>query len=70
MEKKILTLLSNLSAFNKLDSKVVSIISVVFKVDAKEVCEKWGITYFTSKENNEEQSKRTKKTINTIKESK
>jgi hypothetical protein len=46
MEEKILRLLSNLSAFNKLDARVVNIISEVFKIDAKEICRKWGISYF------------------------
>ena len=49
MDEKILRLLSNLSAFNKLDVRVVSIISEVFKIDAKELCRKWGISYFKSK---------------------
>ena len=49
MEEKILRLLSNLSAFNKLDARVVSIISEVFKIDTKEICRKWGISYFKSK---------------------
>ena len=54
-------LLSNLAAFNKLDERVVDIISKVFKMDAKEICEKWGITYFNQKnimKNNQKELKR------------
>lgn len=69
MREKILRLLSNLAAFNKLDERVVDIISKVFKVDAKEICEKWGITYYISKKYNEEQSKGIEETINAIKKS-
>lgn len=46
MEEKVIRLLSNLSAFNKLDKRVVSIITEVFKIDADELCKKYGITYF------------------------
>lgn len=69
MKVKILRLLSNLAAFNKLDERVVDIISKVFKIDAKEICEKWGITYFEPKKY-EEQSKGTKETVNPVEESK
>jgi hypothetical protein len=49
MEKKqIIKLLSNLSAFNKLDERTVKIISDTFQVDAVQLCQKNGITYFVS----------------------
>jgi len=46
MKKKVIKLLSDLAAFNKLDSRIVQIISDAFKVDAKELCKENGITYF------------------------
>jgi len=46
MEEQIIALLSDLSAFNKLDKRIVQIISDVFKIDAKQVCIDNGITYF------------------------
>ena len=49
MENQIIQLLSNLSAFNKLDKKVVQIISDIFKINALEICRKNGITYFINK---------------------
>ena len=44
--QKIKKLLEDLHAFNKLDKRVVDIISEVFGVDAKEICSKYGITYW------------------------
>jgi len=49
MEDQITQLLSDLSAFNKLDRFIVQIISDVFKIDALEICRKNGITYFIEK---------------------
>jgi len=46
LEEKIIRLLSNLSAFNQLTNRSVSIITEVFKIDAFELCKKYGITYF------------------------
>ena len=47
--EQIVRLLSDLSAFNKLDSMMVNIISGVFGVDAKEICRENGITYWLEK---------------------
>jgi len=44
---EITQLLSDLSAFNKLDAQIVKIISDVFEVDAVEICRENGITYNT-----------------------
>lgn len=49
MENQIIQLLNDLSAFNKLDRRVVQIISDVFKIDASELCKQNGITYFIAK---------------------
>lgn len=46
MEKQIITLLSDLAAFNKLDNTIVTLISNAFNVNAAELCRKNGITYF------------------------
>jgi hypothetical protein len=49
MKKKVeqvVKLLSDLAAFNKLDLQIVSIISLSFDVDAEQLCEDNGITYF------------------------
>ena len=40
-------LLSNLSAFNKLDKRIVDTVSEVFKLDADGICKQNGITYST-----------------------
>jgi len=50
MENQIIQLLSDLSAFNKLDRRIVQIISDVFKINALEICRKNGITYFIKKD--------------------
>lgn len=49
MEEQIIKLLSDLSAFNKLDRRVIQIISDVFKINALEICRENGITYFEGK---------------------
>jgi len=43
---EIIQLLSDLAAYNKLDKRIVQIISDVFKVDAFEICKANGITYW------------------------
>jgi hypothetical protein len=49
MEEQIIKLLSDLAAFNKLDQRIVQIISNAFKVDAKQICKNNGITYNITK---------------------
>ena len=46
MEEKIVKLLSDLAAFNKLDATVIQLISDIFEVDADDLCTENGITYF------------------------
>ena len=46
MKEKIIKLLSDLAAFNKLDNTIVSLISQAFDVNAEEICKKNGITYW------------------------
>jgi hypothetical protein len=46
MEEQIIKLLSDLAAFNKLDKRILLIISNVFKVNAVDICKENGITYF------------------------
>ena len=41
----LIELLRDLHAFGKLDERVISIISAVFRVDVSELCEDNGITY-------------------------
>ena len=45
MKDKIVKLLSDLAAFNKLDATIVQLISDIFKVDAEQLCHDYGITY-------------------------
>ncbi len=45
MKQKILDLIKSLHAFQKLDDRVLRVISNVFKVDAFEICKENGITY-------------------------
>lgn len=47
MEKEqIIDLLYTLQKFNKLDNRIVDIVSEVFKVDAKQLCNTNGIVYW------------------------
>jgi hypothetical protein len=49
MEEQITKLLSDLSAFNKLDLQICRIIADVFKIDTVKICRENGITYFIEK---------------------
>ena len=44
-EKTLVSCMDDLHAFNILDERIVNLISANFGVDAKEICEKYGITY-------------------------
>lgn len=46
LNQKIVDLLYDLHSFGKLNSKVLESISRIFEVDAFELCEEQGITYF------------------------
>ena len=45
MKTKLLHLLQSLHGFNKLDDRIVGIISESFNVDAEKICREHGITY-------------------------
>jgi hypothetical protein len=47
MKEKIIQLLSDLAAFNELNSRIIQIISDVFETNAEKICKDNGITYFT-----------------------
>ena len=47
IEEAAIRLLRTMHVFNKLDKRVVSIISMALNVDANEICERLGITYCT-----------------------
>lgn len=45
-ERKLIKFLSNMAAFNKLDNRIVNLVSESFFVDAKSLCKNNGIVYW------------------------